>query len=287
MRQALTSVTTDAGELRAVVWGGDDEALLPGVVLVDGALEGTADSTWTALAPLVVGCGAVALSHDKPGCGGSPGAWRDQSLEDRARDTLAAVEVLRQQPGVDLDRVGLLGVSQGGWVSWIAASMAPEAINQVVTVSGPGVSPAEQERYRIERAVGGNPEAMAWVDERTARVQAGEDYQSILANQREYADRPWYEAACAYYAVPELLRLLPKFFVFDLTAVLPLVRCPVFAAYGGDDDSVPIPPSVTTLSTLLPDNPAHALAVYPHADHVHRRAHQNVASPSSGGSTGR
>src|SRR5712691_7931585 len=97
MRQALTSVTTDAGELRAVVWGGDDEALLPGVVLVDGALEGTADSTWTELAPLVVGCGAVALSHDKPGCGGSPGDWRDQSLEDRARDTLAAVEVLRSR----------------------------------------------------------------------------------------------------------------------------------------------------------------------------------------------
>lgn len=52
---------------------------------------------------------------------------------------------------------------------------------------------------------------MAWVDERAARVKAGEDYQSILADQREYADRPWYEGACAYYDVPELLRLLPKF----------------------------------------------------------------------------
>jgi pimeloyl-ACP methyl ester carboxylesterase len=267
VRLSMTSVPVAAGALRAVVWRPDDDRLLPGVVLVDGALEGIADATWEEFAAVLTGCGAVALSHDKPGCGGSPGDWREQSLEDRAQESLAAVEVLRRQPGVDPRRVGLLGVSQGGWVSWIAASMAPVAVNQVVSVSGPGVSPAEQERYRIERAVSGNPEAMAWVDERTRRVHAGEARDMILASQRAYAVRPWYEGACAYYDQPELFPLLTRIFAFDPAAVLPLIRCPVFTAYGGDDDSVSVQASVQALSRLLPADSGHALAVYPHADH--------------------
>lgn len=99
MRETVTSVSTAAGDLRAIVGHPDVEGPLPGVVLVDGALEGTADG-WGQFAALVAGCGAVVLSHDKPGCGGSPGDWREQTFDDRARESLAAVEVLRAQPGV-------------------------------------------------------------------------------------------------------------------------------------------------------------------------------------------
>jgi dienelactone hydrolase len=35
-------------------------------------------------------------------------------LVDGSGDSLAALEVLRQQPGVDPGRVGFLGISQGG-----------------------------------------------------------------------------------------------------------------------------------------------------------------------------
>jgi pimeloyl-ACP methyl ester carboxylesterase len=42
--------------------------------------------------------------------------------------------------------VGLFGHSQGGWVLVEAAGRSPEAAF-VVTSSGPGVTPAEQERY--------------------------------------------------------------------------------------------------------------------------------------------
>jgi len=267
MRTTATSVPTAAGDLRAVVWRPDHDELMPGVVLVDGALEGTADDTWASLADLVVEYGAVAISHDKPGCGGSPGDWREQSLHDRALESLAAAEVLRKRPGVDPDRVGLLGVSQGGWVAYLAASLAPEAIRHVVSVSGPGVTPAEQERYRIGIAVAGDPEAMAWVDERTRRLMAGEDHSSILASQLQYADRPWYQSACAYYDKPEMLPLFVRIGFFDPAPVLPLVRCPVFAAFGGADDSTPVYRSVEVLSRLLPANPRHAIAVYPEADH--------------------
>src|ERR1019366_3442337 len=121
MRETATSVSSAMGDMRAVVYYPDSDTPLPGPC---------------------GGCGAVILTHDKPGCGGSPGDWRDQTLAGRASDSLAALEVLRHQPGVDPDRVGFLGISQGGWVSYLAASMAPRAVRHVVTISGAGVSPA-------------------------------------------------------------------------------------------------------------------------------------------------
>jgi pimeloyl-ACP methyl ester carboxylesterase len=49
--------------------------------------------------------------------------------------------------------------------------------------------------------------------------------------------------------------------------VLPDVRCPVFAAFGGADPDVPASRSVATFASLLPPNPRHAFAVFPGADH--------------------
>ncbi len=161
---------------------------------MDGSGDSVADD-WGSQPATFGGCGAVILTHDKPSCGSSPGDWRDQTIADRASDSLAALEVLRQQPGVDPGRVGFLGISQGGWVSLLAARLAPEAVSHVVTISGPGVSVAEQERYRIGCAVDGDEEALAWADERTRRLLAGEDPASVYASQLGYSGRPWYELA--------------------------------------------------------------------------------------------
>lgn len=265
MRETTLSVATAAGELRAIVHDPGTPGPLPGVVLVDGAGDSTADG-WGEQPATFGGCGAVVLTHDKPGCGGSPGDWRDQTLADRARDSLAALETLRRQPGVDPGRVGLLGISQGGWVAYLAASQAPQAVRQVVAISGPGVSVADQERYRIACAVNGDEEALAWVDERARRLLAGEDPASVAARQRAFAGRSWYELACGPYT-PEMLPFFARIGGFDPAAVLPGVRCPVFAAFGGADTSVPVPRSVAVLSELLPGDPRHAIAVFPGADH--------------------
>jgi pimeloyl-ACP methyl ester carboxylesterase len=265
MREVGLSVATVMGGLRAIVHYPGAGRPLPGIVLVDGAGDSAADG-WGEQPATFGGCGAVLLTHDKPGCGGSPGDWHEQTLADRARDSLAALEVLRSQPGVDPGRVGFLGISQGGWVSFLAASQAPQAVRQVVTISGPGVSVAEQERYRIACAVDGDEEALAWVDDRARQLLAGEDPASVAARQRAYADRPWYDLACGHYT-PGMLAFFARIAGFDPAAVLPGVRCPVFAVFGGADTSVPVRRSVAVLSELLPSDPRHAIAVFPDADH--------------------
>jgi uncharacterized protein len=168
---------------------------------------------------------------------------------------------------VDGERVGLLGISQGGWIAYLAASLAPARVSQLVSVSGPGVSPVEQERFRIACATGGDVEALAWVDERARRIAAGEDPESIVSAQRDYAGRPWFAAACEHYDDPGFLRFAARNIGFDPAAVLPRVQCRVFAAFGGADTSVPVARSAANLSQLLPASPQHALAVFPGGDH--------------------
>ena len=89
-----TSVPTAAGDLRALTWIPEAAGPLPGIVLVDGSGDGACDD-WGEWPERFVGCGAVVLAHDKPGCGGSPGNWLEQTFDDRARESLAALAVLR------------------------------------------------------------------------------------------------------------------------------------------------------------------------------------------------
>ena len=271
-----TVVPGGDGDLRACVWVAK-EALgsRPGVVLVDGSGDGACDD-WGEWPQRFVDCGAVVLAHDKPGCGGSPGDWTTQTFGDRAHESLSALEVLRRYPSVAGGPVGLLGFSQGGWVSLLAAALSPDVVDFVVAVSGPGVGPAEQDRYRIERELrtrGASEddvrEALLWIDERARRLLAGEGIENLLADQQRLADRPWYDGATQYFDNPFALGFLARNLDFDPVPVLEQVRCPVLALFGGDDTLVPVYASTVSYARHLPSRlrGQHGIAVFPGADH--------------------
>ena len=93
--------------------------------------------------------GVAVLRYDPPGVGRSTGDLRFETLDDRASEALAAVEYLRSRPDIDADRVGLWGVSQGGWVTQMAAARS-RSVAFVVSVSGAGISVAEQQVYSVD-----------------------------------------------------------------------------------------------------------------------------------------
>ena len=266
-------VRTAVGDLSGVVRR-SQEGRLPGVVLVDGSGPGSKDE-WGGWAEWIADCGAVVLRHDKPGCAGSPGDWRDQDLEDRAEESLHAARVLRSIEGVSC--VGLCGISQGGWVSLLAAARDPEAIDFVVTISGPGVTPAEQERIRIARHLTGRgiggaayEDALAWVDERTRRQLAGEDAESILADQEALKGREWYETVIfGAYEDAGVLRFGARIMDFDPLPAARALRCPALVLFGGADDVVPVARSVELLAGALPnlDDGLSGIAVFPGGNH--------------------
>ncbi len=66
--------------------------------------------------------GLGVLRFDFRGSGESEGRFRDMTIEGEIADALAALEHMRAEPGVDAERVGLLGLSLGGLVAACAAA---------------------------------------------------------------------------------------------------------------------------------------------------------------------
>ena len=117
---------------------------VPGAVIIQGS--GTSDRTnrWARdIAEALVHRGVAVLLTDKRGSGASEGDWRTANFNDLASDALAGVQLLRKHPEIDPNRVGLVGLSQGGWVAPLAAARTDE-VAFVIDISGATVTFAEQ-----------------------------------------------------------------------------------------------------------------------------------------------
>lgn len=115
---------------------------LPAMVLVQGG--GAGPRAWLRQeAEAFARAGIVTLIYDKRTDGYS---LVERSYGKLAEDALAAHDVLRGQPGVDPARVGLWGVSEGGWVAPLAATRS-DRVAFVVTVGASGAAPARQEAW--------------------------------------------------------------------------------------------------------------------------------------------
>ncbi len=217
------------------------------------------------------------LVYDKPGCGDSEGDWTEQTLYDRAAETRAAVAFLHTHPAVAGRPVALVGQSQGGWVSLIAAARYT-GIGAVVTTSGPGVSVAEQEIYRLghDGARLGlsreqSDQAVAFLRRRLADIAAGRGVQEIF--DRELADRDasW-RSAVGEVSIKELsfdVRAYP----YDPSGDLRSLRIPLLGVFGGADTIIPVRESIARyLDTTAAADPRSRLLVVPHADHGLRLA---------------
>jgi pimeloyl-ACP methyl ester carboxylesterase len=94
--------------------------------------------------------GFAVLRYDPPGVGQSTGESGFESLNGRTEEAIAAVRYLQSRPDILPDEVGLYGVSQGAWVIAMAAAAHPQGVAFIISVSGSGVSVAEQQVYSIE-----------------------------------------------------------------------------------------------------------------------------------------
>jgi hypothetical protein len=124
----------------------------PAVVIGHGSGRTTRNEA-TALATRLVAAGFAVLRYDKRGVGESGGTYEGVSVANSDRvlgllggDMAAGVALLRSCPEVDRNRIGLLGVSQAGWVMPIAARRAPDAAFMVLIV-GPTVSVGMENYY--------------------------------------------------------------------------------------------------------------------------------------------
>ncbi len=79
--------------------------------------------------------GYVVLRMDDRGVGMTTGNYSEATTYDFAKDALLAVDFLKQYPGVNPDKIGLLGHSEGGAAISIAASLSND-IKFLISISG-------------------------------------------------------------------------------------------------------------------------------------------------------
>jgi dienelactone hydrolase len=100
---------------------------------------------------LTTGCAAIAaLTYDKRGVGRSQGSYStvgpgssERTLGTLADDALAGVAFLKAQRDIRWTRIGLVGLSQGGWIAPLAASRTAD-VAFMVLYSSPAVSVGEE-----------------------------------------------------------------------------------------------------------------------------------------------
>jgi dienelactone hydrolase len=118
---------------------------LPGLVMVHGSGAHSRED-YRDQAEAFARQGIATLIYDKRTEGYSQ---FERSYSTLADDALAAVAALRKRPEVDPARVGVWGLSEGGWVAPLAASRSSD-VAFVVTLGANGVEPSRQQAWAVE-----------------------------------------------------------------------------------------------------------------------------------------
>jgi len=149
--------TVNAKEIQGILTQPAAETPYPAIVLLHGSDRSNKENPYyTEHAENLAASGFAVLRYDGLG-------WGGETLESRTEEALAAVRYLQSRPDIRPDAVGLWGISQGGWICQMAVA-ASDAVAFIIPVSGPGVTPAEQEVYRVEaesRAAGFDDDEIA------------------------------------------------------------------------------------------------------------------------------
>jgi dienelactone hydrolase len=253
----------------------EGESPFPAVVLTQMSSNASRDA-YRLYAYFFASHGIAALIYDRRGIGESKGDTEQSGMIELAQDAVEAVHALQKMTAIDGKRIGTWGHSQGGWIAPYAAAQSAD-VAFVISQSGPAVSAAEQEIYRVEnnaRDAGlTDAEVQAAVHyERLLMnwVKTGEGRDEIVAISKTSAAERWARFVELRDSLPDhpSLRSL-KFWHLDPAPELAKVRVPILAIYGSRDSFVPVEKSVSILRQALAKagNQQATIAILPDAAH--------------------
>lgn len=233
----------------------------PAAVIIQGSGPSDRRNQWArAIAEELVKNGVTTLLTDKRGSGASGGDWMTAGFEELADDALAGVRFLGKRAEVEARRIGLVGLSQGGWIAPVAAARG-DSVAFVINISGANVSYAEQsfhEMANTARQAGlseGEVQEVLALNRAAGRYLVGGSWDDYAAARGRGLQSSWGKIAEGFPAARDLpiWTFLRKVAAFDPVPYWMLSPQPKLVVLGEDDerDNVPVQESVRRLEQAL------------------------------------
>ena len=247
----------------------------PAIILVHGSGAQNREQMLP-FARFLVRHGIALLGYDKRGVGGSTGDWNTASFDDLAGDVVSAFEYLRTRRDIDPAQIGLLGVSQAGWIMPLAAVRVKE-LAFLISISGPGVPASETtiDQARNEMTMTGMPPQMVEQIVELMKLQyeyarTGQGWEQYLFARERLAAR--------LGAPPESFpgspdapywQFIKRIFFYDPAPTLRRLQVPTLALFGELDNNVVAEKNKAAWDAALKagGNRDYTLLILPKANH--------------------
>jgi pimeloyl-ACP methyl ester carboxylesterase len=248
---------------------------VPAVVAFHSSASDTRDlALYRHLKEMLPPLGVAVFVYDRRGSGRSGGTPAHGDYEVLADDGIAAERMLAKDPRIDARRIGFWGLSQGGWLSLLAASRFPDTAF-VLSVSGPMTTPDVQMNFAVANILRIKGFPPSEIDTAIAARKAVDDFARAELDRATAQKRLDVALGRSWFDLIYLDRTLSDVSVsswaqeirHDPLEWLKRVRAPALILYGADDPWVPVNTSVQALRAQAAQHPNITVAIVAGADH--------------------
>ena len=248
----------------------------PAIILVHGS--GPQDREHTLpFARFLIRHGVAVLGYDKRGVGESTGDWNTASFVDLAGDVVAAFQYLKTRDDIDATQIGVLGVSQAGWIMPLAAVRAKD-IAFLISVSGAGVPAAETTIDQAQHEMSMTGMRRAAVEQIVSLMKlqyefarTGKGWDAYAAARRKLAAQMGPPPNETFPATPDhpYFDFIRRSYFYDPVPTLRQLRTPTLAVWGELDNNILAGKNKAAWEQAFKDggNRDYTLVILPGANH--------------------
>jgi pimeloyl-ACP methyl ester carboxylesterase len=274
-RQDVTFTGDGGAQLHGTLYVPEKSRPVGAIVVTHGASSPLRTSPlYQHLVQIAPSLGLALLIYDRRGSGASSAAKKSENFDVLADDAIGAVDFLRRDSRIDPARVGVWGLSQGGWLAVLAAAHSPH-VAFAVSISAPIVTPDIQMMFLSTNSLAVFGYSADDIAQMRKLRKAVDDYMRGTVD-RAYAqslidqakDKPWYKYLYMGTKLHDREHSDWRAQIeMDPLKTLAMDHVPTLMIYGGEDPVVPVAPSVERVKKLQASHPQLQLAVIPGADH--------------------
>jgi uncharacterized protein len=213
--------------------------------------------------------GIAVLRVDKRGVGKSTGDFTTATTRDFADDVLAGFEYLKTRSDIDVQKIGLIGHSEGGLIAPMVAVDSKD-VAFIILLAAPGVTGKEilcEQGQLISRALGTSEETIARDhsvrqqlfsiieqenDSEKAAMYMQEVAEKYLAELPEHEKTSERSPESVYNMVKSINSVWMRYFIcYDPTIILKQITIPVLVLNGELDIQVPPQQNLPAIAKAL------------------------------------